>query len=154
MYRWAEWDWQGLTMKLVSRTAAVGGQHWDSALVPLSNFANMFCLSEKAKSEYHSKSFLLLHCTGCNISSFQSCSWNLLHCKASMSCVIHTGDSSTLIRHVSNMNIFLKPNGWIWFFAIAYPEMSVINGSVLWCIAHAETHQAFKAACEISGIAL
>jgi hypothetical protein len=40
------------------------------------------------------------------------------------------------------------------FFAIAYPEMSVINGSVLWCIAHAETHQAFKAACEISGIEL
>jgi hypothetical protein len=40
------------------------------------------------------------------------------------------------------------------FFAIAYPEMSVINGSVLWCIAHAETHQAFKAACEIGGIAL
>jgi hypothetical protein len=40
------------------------------------------------------------------------------------------------------------------FFAIAYPEMTVINGSVLWCIAHAETHQAFKAACETSGIAL
>jgi hypothetical protein len=40
------------------------------------------------------------------------------------------------------------------FFAIAYPEMSVINGSILWCIAHAETHHSFKAACEISGIAL
>jgi hypothetical protein len=71
-----------------------------------------------------------------------------------MSGVIHTGGSSTLIRHVSNMNIFLKLNGRIFFFAIAYPEMSVINGSVLWCMAHVETHQAFKAACEISGIAV
>jgi len=46
MYRW---DWQGLTMKLVSRTAAVGGQHWDSARVSLRNFASMFCLFREGK---------------------------------------------------------------------------------------------------------
>ncbi len=116
MYRWAEWDWQVLTIKLVSRTAAVGGQHWTQLLYLWAILPTCFVFSKKAKSEYHSKYFLLLHCTGCNISSFQSYSWNLLHCKASMSCVIHTGGSSTLIRHVSNMNIFLKLNGWIYFF--------------------------------------
>jgi len=142
-----QWNWRVEQQLLVASTGTQLLYLW--AILP-----TCFVFSEKAKSEYHSKSFLLLHCTGYNISSFQSCSWNLLHCKASMSCVIHTGGSSTLIRHVSNMNIFLKPNGWIFFLAIAYPEMSVINGSVLWCIAHAETHQAFKAACEISGIAL